>query len=312
MPKSDYKKKTLSLIVTVFNEAETIENFLTSCLKQTLAFDELIIVDAKSTDATVKIIKNFAKKHAVAMRLFIREGNRSVGRNFAVEKSRGQWLAISDAGCVLDKNWLKALSAEQNKTRALVVAGYYQGLAASAFEEASIPYFLVMPDRIQQSQFLPATRSMLIEKSLWEKLGGLNEKLDYNEDYQFAWRLKNLDIKIAFSEEARVYWLPPRNILEFCQKIFNFARGDAFAGLIRKKVYLIFLRYLIFFGILIFFPNFYLIFSLMGIYLLWAIIKNMKYCPRSFFYLPLLQLLADGAVMLGSSIGLIQAIFNKA
>jgi len=312
VPKSDYKKKTLSLIVTVYNEAETIENFLASCFKQTLPFDELIIVDAKSTDATVDIIKNFSKKNAVAIRLFIREGNRSVGRNFAVKKSRGQWLAISDAGCVLDKNWLKALSAEQNKTQARVVAGYYQGLATSAFEEASIPYFLVMPDRIQPSRFLPATRSMLIEKSLWEKLGGLNEKLDYNEDYQFAHRLKNLDIKIAFSEEARVYWLPPRNILEFCQKIFNFARGDAFAGLIRKKVYLIFLRYLIFFGILIFFPNFYLIFSLMGIYLIWAIIKNMKYCPRSFFYLPLLQLLADGAVMLGSGIGFIQATFNKA
>lgn len=312
MSRSDYKKKTLSLIVTVFNEAETIENFLASCFKQTLPFDELIIVDAKSTDATVKIIKNFAKKNAVSIRLFIREGNRSVGRNFAVKKSCGQWLAISDAGCVLDKNWLKELSTEQNKTQAQVVAGYYQGLATSAFEEASVPYFLVMPDRIQHSQFLPATRSMLIKKSLWEKLGGLNEKLDYNEDYQFAHRLKNLDIKIAFSEEARVYWLPPRNILEFCQKIFNFAKGDAFAGLIRKKVYLIFLRYLIFFGILIFFPNFYLIFSLMGIYLLWAIIKNMKYCPRSFFYLPFLQLSADGAVMLGSGIGLIQATFNKA
>ena len=267
MPKSDYKKKTLSLIVTVFNEAETIENFLASCFKQTLPFNELIIVDANSTDATVDIIKNFAKKNTVSIRLFIREGNRSVGRNFAVKKSRGQWLAISDAGCVLDKNWLKMLSAEQNKTQARVVAGYYQGLATSTFEEASIPYFLVMPDRIQHSRFLPATRSMLIEKSLWEKMGGLNEKLDYSEDYQLAQRLKNLGIKIAFSEEARVYWLPPRNILEFCQKIFNFAKGDVLAGLIRKKVYLIFLRYLIFFGILIFFPNFYLIFSLMGIYL---------------------------------------------
>lgn len=312
MIKSDYKKEMLSLIVTVFNEAKTIENFLLSCQKQTLKPSEIIIVDAQSTDNTIDLIKNFAKESSLKIRILVKKGNRSVGRNFAVNNSRGQCLAITDAGCVLDKNWLKELYLKQQESQALVVAGYYQGLASSAFQEASIPYFLVMPDRLKESEFLPATRSMLIKKFLWEKMGGLNEALTYNEDYQFANRLKDQGVKIVFTKKALVYWLPPPTLKQFCQKIYYFAKGDALAGLIRPKVYLIFGRYLIFFGILLLFPNIYLIFSLMLIYLLWAMLKNLKYCHRSFFYLPLLQLLADWLIMLATCKAVIQSnFFNK-
>ncbi|MFA6814219.1 MAG: glycosyltransferase [Candidatus Pacebacteria bacterium] len=312
MTKSDYKKEMLSLIVTVFNETETIESFLSSYLKQTVKPGELVIVDANSSDNTVDLIKDFAQNNSLVIRLFIKKGNRSVGRNLAVKKSRGQWLAITDAGCLLDKNCLKELCLKQEESQAPVVAGYHQGLANSAFQEATIPYFLVMPERIKEAEFLPATRSMLIEKSLWQEMGGLDEAFSYNEDYQFANRLKDKGVKIAFSKKAIVYWLPAKNIWQFCQKIYYFAKGDATAGLIRKKVYLIFLRYLIFLGILLFFPNIYLIFSLMGIYLLWAILKNLRYCPRSYFYLPILQLSADWMVMSGTSVGFFQSnFFNK-
>jgi glycosyltransferase involved in cell wall biosynthesis len=307
--KSDYKKEMLSLIVTVFNEAETIEDFLQSVQEQSLVPSELIIVDAQSTDNTVDLINNFSRKNSLNIRVFVQAGNRSVGRNLAVSKSSGTFLAITDVGCILDKNWLKELWRTQQESNAPVVAGYYQGLAKSAFQEANIPYFLVMPERIRENNFLPATRSMLIKKSLWLEMGGLNEKLSLNEDYHFANRLKNKGIKIAFSQKAVVYWLPPSNIGQFFQKIFAFARGDANTGLLRSKIYLIFLRYLIFLEILLFFPNFYLIFSLMILYFLWAIVKNLKYCPRSYFYLAFLQIVADVAVMLGTSIGLFQSNF---
>ena len=313
MTKSDYKKEMLSLIVTVFNEVNTIEAFLLSVKKQTLAVTELIIVDAQSTDGTVDLIKNFAKKNkSLKIKLFVKVGNRSVGRNLAAKQSRGQYLAITDAGCVLDENWLKELWHKQKESQVSVVAGYYQGSANSAFQEATIPYFLVMPERIKEKQFLPATRSMLIKKSLWLEMGGLDETLDYNEDYQFANRLKNNGVKIAFSKRAIVYWFPPENIGQFFQKIYLFAKGDAAVGLIRKKVYLIFMRYLMFLGILLFFSNIHLIFLLMALYLLWAVLKNIRYCPRSFFYLPILQVLADLAVMSATLSGYFQSSFaNK-
>ena len=312
MTKFDYKKELPSLIVTIFNEALALKDFLTSLERQSLQPGEIIFVDAGSSDGTQELLKKFIKHSSVPSKLFIKKGNRSVGRNFAVKKSRGDCLAITDAGCILDKNWLKELWKKQEETYARVIAGYYRGLADSAFQEAVIPYFLVMPERLQESSFLPATRSMLIEKSLWQEIGGLEERLEYSEDYHLANKLKKKKVKIAFAREAIVYWLPAKNIFQFWQKIFGMAKNDVLASLLRFKVYLIFLRYLIFLTILIFFNNIYLIFSLIVLYLLWAIIKNLVYCKKSFFYLPLLQVTSDVAVMLGTVAGLIQSnFFNK-
>ena len=50
---------------------------------------------------------------------------------------------------------------------------------------------------------------------------------------------------------------------------------------------------------------------LMGFYLLWAIFKNFRYCRRSFFYLPILQLLADWTVMSATCVGLFQGSLSS-
>lgn len=297
--------------MTVFNEAATLKDFLASLEQQVLQPGEIIFVDAGSNDGTQELLKKFIKESSVPSSLFIKKGNRSVGRNFAAKKVREDYLAITDAGCILDRNWLKELWQKQKQSQVSVVAGYYQGLASSAFQEAVIPYFLVMPNRLRENSFLPATRSMLIKKSLWQEIGGLDERLQYSEDYQLANKLKKKKVKIVFTREAIVNWLPPENLFQFWQKIFGMAKSDVLAGLVRLKVYLIFLRYLIFLMVLIFFNNVYLISSLLTLYLLWAIIKNLSYCKKSFFYLAPLQVTSDMAVILGTLSGLVQSSFFK-
>ena len=151
---ADYKKNSLSLIVTVFNEEQTVLALLESYKRQSLLADELIIVDAASRDQTVRLIKNFSEKNPeLNIKVLIQKGNRSVGRNLAVKKADGDWIAITDAGCILDENWLRNLMAEAEETGARVVAGYYQGLATIKKQEAFIPYFLVMPNQLKKINF---------------------------------------------------------------------------------------------------------------------------------------------------------------
>lgn len=49
----------VSFITTVFNEEKTIGSFLESLFKQTKLPDEVIIVDAGSTDGTISRIRNY-------------------------------------------------------------------------------------------------------------------------------------------------------------------------------------------------------------------------------------------------------------
>ena len=173
--------KKISLVITTLNEEQTIIPLLKSIREQSVVPDEVVIVDGGSIDRTVMLIKKFETKvlrsENIKTRVFIKKGNRSVGRNYAIEKAKNSWIAVTDAGCILDRNWLKELVEEQTKLKIEVVAGYYSANPKTSFEEAVIPYVLVMPDRVDENNFLPATRSVLFSKNIWKQAGGFNENL---------------------------------------------------------------------------------------------------------------------------------------
>lgn len=306
-----------TLITAVLNEEVTIEKFINSISEQSLIPDEVIVVDGKSSDNTAEAVKQQIKKHKnLNIKLIIKKGNRSVARNEAIKNAEGDIILSSDSGCILNKNWVKNITKSFENKKVDVVAGYYRGNARSSFQKSLIPYVLVMEDRINEREFLPATRSMAFKKSIWKKVGGFNEKLSHNEDYEFAKRLDKENAKIVFSKEAIVSWIPRKNLKQAFVMFFRFALGDIQANILRDKVVYIFLRYLLavyllFIGFVfrsLFFWIFY--FLLVIAYITWSIAKNYKYVQnyRAILYLPLLQITSDFAVMLGTAIGVIQKI----
>jgi glycosyltransferase involved in cell wall biosynthesis len=312
-----------SLICTVLNEEKTINRFLESVFKQTKLPDEIIINDGGSTDKTISAISNFQfpqEKKVPNIKLLFKKGNRSVGRNDAIEKASGDVILITDAGCILDKDWVKNISTPFSDKKIDVVAGYYKGLAENGFEKSLIPYVLVMEDRINGKEFLPATRSMAVKKTIWKKVGGFDEKLSHNEDYAFAIKLKNKGCKIIFAKNAIVNWIPKKNIKEAFKMFFRFALGDAQAKIFRNKVIYIFLRYIFAFYLILLSGverSIYLYgFDALCLlsYIIWSISKNYRYVGnyKAFFYLPLLQFTSDIAVLTGTSLGIARSFSIKA
>ena len=163
-----------SLICTVFNEEKTIEQFINSVLSQTVLPDELIIVDGGSFDKTVEKIEDKKRefKNKFKIKLFIKKGNRSIGRNEAIKNSSNEIILSSDAGCIPDKNWVKNISSPFKNKEVEVVAGYYKGVGKGIFQRCLIPYVLVMEDKVDENDFLPATRSMAFKKSILKKKNG--------------------------------------------------------------------------------------------------------------------------------------------
>jgi len=306
----------VSFITTVFNEEKTIEPFLDSLFKQTQIPDEIIIVDGGSSDATVKRIKDVRLKFKIyngRVEIFIKKGNRSIGRNEAVKHTTGKIIVCSDAGNILDKNWIKEIIAPFTDKKIDVVAGYYQGMAKNAFQKCLIPYVLVMPDRVDPNSFLPATRSVAFTKAIWEKVGGFNENFSHNEDYVFAKCLQKVRAKIIFKKEAVVYWFPRTNLKQAFVMFFRFAYGDAEARIYRPKVIFLFIRYLVGIFLLAFaimiqsVAAFLVLLILFLLYLLWAAVKNYRYVHmwQAFYLLPLIQVTADMAVIKGTILGML-------
>jgi len=306
----------VSVIITILNEEENIKIFLDSLLIQTSQPYEVIIVDGGSKDKTLKVIDRFKKDHKMSFSLLIlsKKGNRSIGRNEGVRRAKSDIIAFTDVGCILDKNWVKEIQKPFMEVEVDVVAGNYREDAKTIFQMCLVPYVLVMPDKIDPNNFLPATRSMAIRKRIFIKMGGFDVRYSHNEDYVFARKLKLQKKKIVFARAAIVYWIPRNNFTEAFTMFKRFACGDMEAGILRKKVIFLFLRYL--FGLclilaMIFTSKYYLtwlVISLLIFYLFWSVYKNFKYIKKiqAFYLLPLIQLTADIAVMIGSLEGFLK------
>ena len=297
----------ISLIITVLNEEKSIKEFLGSVIKQTRLPEELVIVDGGSTDATVSVISNFQfpprlrSGRAISnfkLKFIRKRGNRSLGRNTAIKNSTGDIIAVSDAGCILDKSWLAKITSPFNDKNIDVVAGYYKGKAKNIFQKCLIPYVLVMPDRVDPENFLPASRSVAFKKTIWEKVHGFPEEYSHNEDYIFAKKLKEIRARMVFEKDAIVYWIPRKNISEAFVMFFRFAYGDMEAYIIRPKVVLLFVRYLLGILLLVFSPSFLTVGIIL--YIIWSVLKNYKYVKEweAVFWLPVIQIVSDIAIMM--------------
>lgn len=304
----------LSLVVTVLNEEKTIEDLIDSIAVQTKLPQEVIFVDGGSSDRTSQIILQKSRNNPILkIKLIKKRGNRSAGRNEAIKASKGNIILSTDAGCTLDKKWIKNISAPFKNPKIEVVAGYYRGKYANIFQKSLIPYVLVMKDKID-NDFLPATRSMAFRKSVWKCLRGFDEELSHNEDYAFALKAKEEGLRIYFQKSAVVNWIPRKNLKEAFIMFLRFAFGDGEAGIMRDKVLLIFARYLFFIYLICIFilikstSLLVLILLFPLIYILWSIKKNYRFVRdrRAFLALPVIQITSDVAVLVGTVLGVIK------
>ncbi len=312
----------VSFITTIYNEESSIISFLQSILKQTRLPYEIIISDGGSTDATIERIRNYElriKKAEIRFKFLIKKGNRAVGRNEATKRTTGEIIVCSDAGCILDKNWIKNIVEPFNDPKVDVVAGYYKGKPRNIFEKCLIPYVLVMENRVNPKDFLPSTRSIAFKKSIWKKAGGFPEEYSHNEDYVFAKMLKKIGANIVFEKKAIAYWIPRKNFKEAFAMFYRFAFGDSESGVLRDKVLLVFARYLLafYFVLLSFIERSFLpiavVFLGLFSYIIWSIKKNYKYVKerKALFFLPLLQFASDLAVLIGTSFGFFKRVSFK-
>jgi len=91
-----------SVVIPTYNAADTLVRTITSCLQQSYAVHEIIVVDDGSTDGTEDLIKEQFADKIIYTRLYKNLGA-STARNKGMDMAVGNYIAFLDA----DDTWHK-------------------------------------------------------------------------------------------------------------------------------------------------------------------------------------------------------------
>ena len=221
----------ISVIATVRNDLAGTRSMLEALVGQTRAPDEIVIVDAGSTDGTQEFLASFDAE-GVAFRWIEDNGlNIAAGRNRAIAAARHDVIACTDAGCVPDATWLEELTAPFTDADVMVVGGGYRVSARAALER--VVGLLTMPGELKPLdplRFNPSARSLAFRRAAWERAGRFPDWLYTAEDTLFACKLRRNRERYLLAEHAVVRWQPRTNWLAVWRQFRNYARGEAHIG----------------------------------------------------------------------------------
>ena len=107
----------VSIIITMYNVEKYIEKCLNSILNQTLKDIEIIIINDKSTDNSISIVKKLAKTDK---RIILLENNKNLGagktRNKGLKVAKGEYIAFVDSDDFVDRDYYEKLYNKAKKT----------------------------------------------------------------------------------------------------------------------------------------------------------------------------------------------------
>jgi glycosyltransferase involved in cell wall biosynthesis len=106
----------------VYNAASFMSRALTSAQRQTVENIEILVIDDKSTDATLEVAYNISKSDSrVRVLSQSRNGGPSQARNRGIEEARGEWIALLDDDDNFHPDRLCILIAEPAPQKADVI-----------------------------------------------------------------------------------------------------------------------------------------------------------------------------------------------
>jgi glycosyltransferase involved in cell wall biosynthesis len=185
---------TYSVVIPVLNGGPFIANALESVLRQTRLPDEIIVVDNKSTDDTVKIINKFIEQEDRIRLIKNVKGGVSATRNLGIRSTTGEFIAFLDADDLWETGKIEA-HANHHRLHANCVFSF-----TNSFEsDVSSPWIRNKSpingeysfESILKNEFTVngSASSAVISRGLLLELGAFDESMDFGEDWDLWLRI---------------------------------------------------------------------------------------------------------------------------
>jgi glycosyltransferase involved in cell wall biosynthesis len=243
-----FDKYNISVIIPMYNQKDMIEDCLKAILNQSYAPYEVIVVDGHSNDGSTQKAEKYPIK-LIYENYSINTRSRSGACQVGVEHANGDYIAITDADCIPDKDWLLYLTKVLND-KVKGIGGKVINKGNNYWEDSinialssilgSAGSLQTKPLKKQKYVKSISGSNSLYKKEDVIKVGGFNPQLQGAEDLDLNIRLLRLG-PLLYTPKAIVNhyhnWGSEGKggkILRFAKKMYRYGRDR---GLIRSFGY---------------------------------------------------------------------------
>ncbi|MBE9180640.1 CHAT domain-containing protein [Oculatella sp. LEGE 06141] len=220
----------ISLVMTTYNREGYLQAAIASVLQQTRPDFELIIWDDGSTDDSVAIAQEFARRDGRIRVIAAPHLGRGLALKAAMTQASGQYIGWLDDDDILAATALEETGAvlDANPGVGLVYTNYAeineQGTHRGSGRLCQIPY-----SKDQLLVDFMVFHFRLIRKTIFDQAGGINESFEYIEDYELCLRLSEITEIRHLPKTLYFYRVHPNSItrqkrqeqIGLCEKAIN-------------------------------------------------------------------------------------------
>ena len=225
-------------LVSVLIPARNEEAFIGACLDSVLAQDasnlQVLVVDGGSDDRTVEVVREYSARDGRVELLSLPPGPIPTSLNAGLAAARGRWLVRVDAHSTVPADYVRRAIAHLSTGRFGGVGGRKDAVASSPSGRAvaavlgsrfgvgnSVYHYGARPRTVDHVPFGCYPTNLLRE------MGGWDERLAANEDYELDYRLRRGGHRLLFDPELRIAWRSRETVPDLFRQYRRYGRGKA-------------------------------------------------------------------------------------
>lgn len=216
-----------SVVIPVYNRPDEVDELLQSLCGQTYQNFEVVVVEDGSAIPCKQVVEKYAEMLDVH---YFEKPNSGPGqtRNYAAERSRGEYLLILDSDCILPETYLAAVEADLQRESADAFGGPDRAHDSFSDVQKAINYAMtsffttggIRGGKKKMDKFYPRSFNMGVRAEVYKALGGFSA-MRFGEDIDFSIRIFKGGYRCRLFPEAWVWHKRRTDLKKFFKQVHN-------------------------------------------------------------------------------------------
>jgi glycosyltransferase involved in cell wall biosynthesis len=219
----------VSVLLTAYNREEYIVASIESVLAQTCGNFELIVVDDRSSDATLSIAREYERRDP---RVRVHANERNLGdygnRNFAASLARGEFLKFHDSDDIMYPHCLEVMVRYLSTTPSAALAlSAHQAWPGAPCPIVSTPHLSYQREFLGFGMFNQGPANALFRSETFNRIGGFDDVGPHSDLAFWLRACRSVNVLLI---PADLYWyrVHEGQHLRTLQSAFDQARAARF------------------------------------------------------------------------------------